>query len=82
MDSSSRKTSKFELARVEFKNAINYAAGEHKSTVPCRAHVTILQALSARVAHFAIFEKLVFAITSKVLRIIMEHIVIKNGLDC
>ena len=28
----------------------------------------------ARVAHFAIFESLVFAITSKILRFLMEHI--------
>ena len=46
MDPSSRKASEFELARVEFKNAINYASRKHKSTIPRSAHVTILQALS------------------------------------
>ena len=46
LDPSSRKTSEFELARVEFKNAINYASRKHKSTIPRSAHVTILQALS------------------------------------
>ena len=34
-----------------------------------------------RVEHFVIFEKLVFAITSRMLRILTEHIVIKNSLD-
>ena len=34
-----------------------------------------------RVAHFAIFEKLVFAINSRVLRNLMEHIEIKVSLD-
>ena len=46
LDPSSRKASEFELARVEFKNAINYASRKHKSTIPRSAHVTILQALS------------------------------------
>ena len=35
----------------------------------------------ARVAHFAFFGNLVFAITSKISRILMEHIEIKNSLD-
>ena len=34
-----------------------------------------------RVEQFAIFDKLVFAITSRILRILMEHIEMKNSLD-
>ena len=30
---------------------------------------------------FVIFEKVVFAITSRILRVLMEHIEIKNSLD-
>ena len=34
-----------------------------------------------RVEHFAIFESLVFAITSRILRILMEHIELKKSSD-
>ena len=37
--------------------------------------------ISGRVAHFAIFEKLVFVITSRILRILIEHTEVKNSLD-
>ena len=35
----------------------------------------------ARVEHFVIFEKLVFEIISRILRILMEDIEIKNSVD-
>ena len=35
--------------------------------------------IEARDEHFAIFEKLVFAVTSRILRILIEHIEIKNS---
>ena len=35
----------------------------------------------SRVAHFAVFEKLVFGITSRILRIPMEHIETKDSPD-
>ena len=34
-----------------------------------------------RVEHFAIFEELIFAITSRILRILTEHIEPKDSLD-
>ena len=37
--------------------------------------------VSDRVAHFAFFEKLIFAITSKILRITTEHKKIKSSSD-
>ena len=35
--------------------------------------------ISGRVAHFAIFEKLVFVITSRILRVLMVHVEIKTS---
>ena len=37
--------------------------------------------LKFRVEHFTIFEKLIFATISRILRILMEHIETKNSLD-
>ena len=37
--------------------------------------------LEGRVEHFVIFARLVFAISSRILRILMEHKEIKNSLD-
>ena len=43
----------------------------------CHSRATYEQ-LKGRIENFVIFEKRVFAISSKILRIILEHIVIKN----